>query len=287
MVNCKEYTKIIKAKLKDETKGFKSKPKIAVIQIGNNPSSNSYIKGKQKDCEEIGIEFKLYKLNEESTSTYNLIGLIADLNLDSSINGIILQHPVPNNIDVKLVQNCIDDCKDIDGSKNNGLFDPCTPKGAIDYLKFNHYNFTGVNATVVGRSEIVGKPLAKMLLDLDCTVTICHSKTDKEDLPMLMHGSDIVFTCIDKIEFFGEEYFSPWIDVIDFGLGLGEDGKLHGNLNRNAVDMLKNIQKYTANDQIIISGTGGTGLLTRIALMCNTVKAYQIMNGLTVSEWLK
>lgn len=285
MLNCKEYTEIIKNRLRKEIEGFESKPKLVVIQIGDDPSSNSYIKGKKKDCDEIGIEFELRKL-EETTTTFDLIYLVTDLNHDPNVNGVILQLPVPKNINVELIQQCIDGYKDVDGFIENGIFDPCTPKGAIDYLKFHNYTFAGVNATVVGRSDIVGKPLAKMLLDLDCTVTICHSKTDKNILPIYMCESDIVFTCINQIEYFDENYFSPWTDVIDFGLGLGEDGKLHGNLNKNAVEMLTQNKKHQ-NDQIIISGIGGTGLLTRIALMCNTVKAYQLMNDITVSEWLK
>ena len=286
MLNCKDYTQLIKRKLLDEITKLSSVPKLVVIQLGDNPSSNSYIKGKRKDCEDVGIDFELYKLEETVTNEY-LANLIEELNNDSSVSGIIVQLPVPKHINVNMIQELINDGKDVDGFNKNSMFDPCTPKGAIDYLKYHNYKFEGKNATVVGRSEIVGKPLARMLLDLDCTVTVCHSKTDNDCMSIYMSGSDIVFTCIDKIEFFGPEYFDPWHDVIDFGLGVGEDGKLHGNLNKDAIAALKDYIKSNGEDQVLISGVGGTGLLTRIALVCNTVKAHQMLLGVSVPEWLK
>lgn len=287
MINCKEYTEIIKQKLKEEINKLPSIPKLVVIQVGNHESSNSYIKGKEKDCNDVGIVFEHYKLINEGASTNSISDLILKLNEDTDVNGIIVQLPLPSHINVKHIQNLISKFKDVDGFGKNSIFDSCTPKGAIDYLKYHDYQFSGKNATVVGRSEIVGKPLARMLLDLDCTVTICHSKTDNDCLSVYMSDSDIVFTCIDKIEFFGPEYFDPWCDVIDFGLGVGEDGKLHGNLNKDAIATLKDYIESHGENQVLISGIGGTGLLTRIALLCNTVKAYQLQNGIEVPNWLK
>lgn len=268
MISCKDYAAMKKEELKmkiDERVIIR--PQLAVIQIGDNPASNSYIKGKQKDCEEVGIFFSHYKFSSD-ISHDELKEFIADLNEDPIYNGIILQLPVPSHIDVKDIQRLIDPAKDVDGFNPDSSFQPCTPLGVINYLKFNGYHFRGKNACVIGRSDIVGKPLAKMLLDLDCTVTVCHSKSD---LRSVLPCQDIIFTCINQIEFFDETYFAPYQDVVDIGLGKGTDGKLHGNLTEAAYLQQK---EYTCtNNSMVISGTGGVGLLTRLELLNNTYKA--------------
>lgn len=268
MITCKDYAALKKEELKmkiDERVIIR--PQLAVIQIGDNPASNSYIKGKQRDCEEVGIFFSHYRFSSD-ISNDELKEFIADLNEDPIYNGIILQLPVPSHIDVKDIQRLIDPAKDVDGFNSNSYFQPCTPLGVINYLKFNGYHFRGKNACVIGRSDIVGKPLAKMLLDLDCTVTVCHSKSD---LRSVLPCQDIIFTCINQIEFFDETYFAPYQDIIDIGLGKGTDGKLHGNLTEAAYLQQK---EYTGtNNSVVISGTGGVGLLTRLELLNNTYKA--------------
>ena len=268
MISCKDYAALKKEELKmkiDERVIIR--PQLAVIQIGDNLASNSYIKGKQKDCEEVGIFFSHYRFSSD-ISHDELKEFIADLNEDPICDGIILQLPVPSHIDVKDIQRLIDSDKDVDGFNPDSSFQPCTPLGVINYLKFNGYHFRGKNACVIGRSDIVGKPLAKMLLDLDCTVTVCHSKSD---LRSVLPCQDIIFTCINQIEFFDETYFAPYQDVIDIGLGKGTDGKLHGNLTEAAYLQQK---EYTGtNNSVVISGTGGVGLLTRLELLNNTYKA--------------
>lgn len=268
MISCKDYAALKKEELKmkiDERVIIR--PQLAVIQIGDDPASNSYIKGKQRDCEEVGIFFSHYRFSSD-ISHDELKEFIADLNEDPIYNGIILQLPVPSHIDVKDIQRLIDPAKDVDGFNSDSYFQPCTPLGVINYLKFNGYHFRGKNACVIGRSDIVGKPLAKMLLDLDCTVTVCHSKSD---LRSVLPCQDIIFTCINQIEFFDETYFAPYQDVIDIGLGKGTDGKLHGNLTEAAYLQQK---EYTGtNNSVVISGTGGVGLLTRLELLNNTYKA--------------
>ena len=268
MISCKDYAALKKEELKmkiDERVIIR--PYLAVIQIGDDPASNSYIKGKQRDCEEVGIFFSHYRFSSD-ISHDELKEFIADLNEDPIYNGIILQLPVPSHIDVKDIQRLIDPAKDVDGFNPDSYFQPCTPLGVINYLKFNGYHFRGKNACVIGRSDIVGKPLAKMLLDLDCTVTVCHSKSD---LRSILPCQDIIFTCINQIEFFDETYFAPYQDVIDIGLGKGTDGKLHGNLTEAAYLQQK---EYTGtNNSVVISGTGGVGLLTRLELLNNTYKA--------------
>ena len=268
MISCKDYAALKKEELKmkiDERVIIR--PYLAVIQIGDDPASNSYIKGKQRDCEEVGIFFSHYRFSSD-ISHDELKEFIADLNEDPIYNGIILQLPVPSHIDVKDIQRLIDPAKDVDGFNPDSSFQPCTPLGVINYLKFNGYHFRGKNACVIGRSDIVGKPLAKMLLDLDCTVTVCHSKSD---LRSVLPCQDIIFTCINQIEFFDETYFAPYQDVIDIGLGKGTDGKLHGNLTEAAY--LQQKEHTGTNNSVVISGTGGVGLLTRLELLNNTYKA--------------
>ena len=268
MISCKDYAALKKEELKMKIdENIIIRPYLAVIQIGDDPASNSYIKGKQRDCEEVGIFFSHYRFSSD-ISHDELKEFIADLNEDPIYNGIILQLPVPSHIDVKDIQRLIDPAKDVDGFSSDSYFQPCTPLGVINYLKFNGYHFRGKNACVIGRSDIVGKPLAKMLLDLDCTVTVCHSKSD---LRSVLPCQDIIFTCINQIEFFDETYFAPYQDVIDIGLGKGTDGKLHGNLTEAAYLQQK---EYTGtNNSVVISGTGGVGLLTRLELLNNTYKA--------------
>lgn len=268
MISCKDYAALKKEELKTKIdEHIIIRPYLAVIQIGDDPASNSYIKGKQRDCEEVGIFFSHYRFSSD-ISHDELKEFIADLNEDPIYNGIILQLPVPSHIDVKDIQKLIDPAKDVDGFNPDSYFQPCTPLGVINYLKFNGYHFRGKNACVIGRSDIVGKPLAKMLLDLDCTVTVCHSKSD---LRSVLPCQDIIFTCINQIEFFDETYFAPYQDVIDIGLGKGTDGKLHGNLTEAAYLQQK---EYTGtNNSVVISGTGGVGLLTRLELLNNTYKA--------------
>ena len=268
MISCKDYAALKKEELKTKIdEHIIIRPQLAVIQIGDDPASNSYIKGKQRDCEEVGIFFSHYRFSSD-ISHDELKEFIADLNEDPIYNGIILQLPVPSHIDVKDIQRLIDPAKDVDGFNPDSYFQPCTPLGVINYLKFNGYHFRGKNACVIGRSDIVGKPLAKMLLDLDCTVTVCHSKSD---LRSVLPCQDIIFTCINQIEFFDETYFAPYQDVIDIGLGKGTDGKLHGNLTEAAYLQQK---EYTGtNNSVVISGTGGVGLLTRLELLNNTYKA--------------
>lgn len=272
MLTCKEYTELKKKELKKYIEDNGLKPCLVVIQVGDRPESNSYIRGKMRDCGEVGIECIVHKYDVGVTQGL-LEGLIKAFNMNPDIHGIILQLPVPEYIDVKRIQNLIDIRKDVDGFNPMSPFDPCTPKGVIDYLKYNNYEFEGKDALVIGRSDIVGKPLARMLTDLDCTVTLAHSKT--EHLTYHMSNADVVFTCINKIEHFKintVDYPGQSVDFIDIGLGLGEDGKLHGNLHHRDVEDYKKEHPYN----ICISGTGGVGLLTRLALLQNVVRAAEM-----------
>lgn len=268
MINCKDYVTVKKEELRNKLLDcdYKRRPRLTVIQIGNNPASNSYIKGKRKDCEEVGIAFDLVNFPETITHT-ELCTIVKHLSLLDSVDGLILQLPVPDHINVKEIQELINPAKDVDGFNKYSTFDPCTPLGVINYLKHNRYIFEGKNALVIGRSDIVGKPLARMLTDLNCTVTLAHSRSKLRDI---LDYQDIIFTCIDKIEYFDETYFGAHQDIIDIGLGKSENGKLKGNLSSAAV---RRLSRGKCN--ILISGIGGVGLLTRLELLNNTFKAYR------------
>ena len=268
MISCKEYTQLKKDELKKKIVDQNLNIKLVIIQVGDDSASNSYIKGKRKDCDEVGIEMKLMKY--EAISTEKIISLIKELNEDESVTGILVQLPLPQNIDVKAVQNSISPEKDVDGFGDYSCFKPCTPLGIINYLKYIDYSFEGKNACVIGRSRTVGLPLAKMLLDENCTVTVCHSRTN--NLISIIQSSDIVFTAIDKPAYFYDpETFELGQDIIDIGLGRDDTGKLCGNIARNYADVLREF--YEPTDKIFLSGTGNVGLLTRLALLENLYQA--------------
>lgn len=272
------YVSIEKNKIKKELKCCNTRPHLGAIYFGDNPASDSYIKGIKKDCDELGYEFTAIKVEPSLANSYVVRTYIDSLDKILSVHGIIIQKPLPDSVNLSIFDS-INPGKDVDGAGKDSIFYPCTPLGVINYLKFNGYRFEGKNACVIGRSDTVGKPLAKMLLDLNCTVTICHSKSNLRRTltsPLMSSFScqDIIFTCIDKIEFFDESYFAPTQDVIDIGLGIGKDGKLHGNLTEEAYIHQK---EYTGlHNSVVISGVGGTGLLTRLELLKNTFKAFKL-----------
>ena len=273
MVSVAEYVKLKKAELKEEIERHEQKPSLFVLQLEDNPSNTSYIKGLKRDCEELGIDCDICTSGKcKNITTVQAANTIYVYQRFKDYDAILVQTPLPYGIDPESVAKEIDTLQDVDGFTEFSPYEPCTPKGVVDYLEYNNYEFDGKTACVVGRSKTVGSPLAQMLLDRNCTVTVCHSHTGEDDLAELMAESNIVFTCTNQIEQFGNKFFSGSSDVIDFGLGIGKDGKLHGNIKKETLnELLANNKEYY--ERIVISGTGGTGLLTRIALMENIVKA--------------
>lgn len=255
----KDYVALKKAELKEKTAQLDIPPVLLVIQVGDNPASNSYIAGKKRDCAEVGVIALHVKLSEEATEDE-----IIDLFYKFDCDGIIVQLPLPKHINVKNIQRHIPLEKDVDGFRAESPFEPCTPLGIINYLKYNDYQFEGKDALVIGRSDIVGKTLARMLTDLDCTVTLAHSKT--VSIVRNWRNADIIFTCIDKIEHFKAKNMPAYADVVDIGLGRNAEGKLAGNVADAST-------RPMIADRFTISGTGGVGLLTRLALLENVCKA--------------
>lgn len=270
MNHCKTFSENMKNLIKTKVSGMVEKPILTIIQVGNNPSSNSYIKGKIADCQATGIKHNHLQFSEDIT-TDELVHKIETA--DAYSDGTIVQLPLPKHIDIKTVQNAISSGHDVDGFSILSHFKPCTPAGVIKYLEYEDFDFKGKTACVIGRSDIVGKPLAEMLLEKDMTVIVCHSKTPRETMMQMVESADIVFTAINPIEFFDEEWFDSLNGrhIIDIGLGVNADGKLRGNIKKEVKDQL-----ITDNpNKIIVSGVGGVGLLTRITLLEHTLIAQE------------
>lgn len=270
----------VKAKLKEEVEALRLKgisTGLAVIIVGDDPASRVYVNHKKNDCAEIGIKSFEYAL-PEATSEEELLGLIETLNNDPNVNGILVQLPIPKHIDEDKVIAAINPLKDADcfHPENVGklmigkpLFLPCTPSGVIELLEANDIQIEGKNCVVVGRSNIVGKPQAILLLAKNATVTICHSKTP--NIQDFCKNADILVVAIGKAEFIKPEYVKPGAVVIDVGVSRGADGKLVGDVQFLAVSELASA---------ITKVTGGVGPMTRAMLMKNTVKATLIQNKL-------
>lgn len=260
MISCKEYVEIRKQELKDKILNTGRVPKLCVIQVGDDPASNSYIKGKSKDCDEVGIEFHHIKL-DECIGQHTLINCITECAMNDKYDGIIVQLPLPSHINADVITDYIPASKDVDGFRRDSLFDPCTPKGIIDWLEYNNYDFVGKDVVVVGRSKIVGKPLVNMLIDRGATVTCCNSKTG--DLNHYMWYADLVVSAIGMPKYFSNVDFVNSDIVIDVGINRDENGKLCGDVDRDDID-----------EGIYVTPVpGGVGLLTRLALIENVVAA--------------
>ena len=270
IITCKQYVAIAKDRIKKEVYSFTEKPELVVLQIDHNPASDTYISGKEKDCNEVGIDFIKFNFDSSKDSQNKIVEIIQAANNDKYVNGILLQVPIPEKYDLKYLQSLISPEKDVDGFKRDSLFDPCTPKGIMDWINHNCIDLVGKNIVVVGRSEIVGKPLVKMLIDKGATVTSCNSHT--KDIEDFTHNADIVITAIGKPKYFTAEYFGMSTDlIIDVGINRDENGKLCGDVNAE--------QTLMVYPQIYITPVpGGVGLLTRTALLDNVVKAYKMQN---------
>ena len=267
--------KLIAQKIKDEIKikilDLKEKPGLAVILVGEDDASKIYVKNKEKDCNEIGFYSEVYKLNE-NTSNGELINLIKDLNNSDKIHGIIVQLPLPEHIKEEVVINTISPEKDVDGftyinagklfTGNNGLR-PCTPAGCIELIKSTGNEIKGKDAVIVGRSNIVGKPMAMMLMQEHATITVCHSKT--RNLSEITKKADILVAAIGKAKMITADMVKEGSIIIDVGMNKDENGKLCGDVD------FENVKEKVA---FITPVPGGVGPMTRAMLMKNTLHAY-------------
>lgn len=252
----KEYVAFRKEEMKQEVLAMSKKPCIAIVQINEDPASYAYIKGKLKDAAELGIDANLIKLPLE-TSQEELMKVIDELNKDSKHDGFIVQMPLPNQINEEDVKLAIDPKKDVDGFHPLSSLAPCTPKGIMNYLKFENIPLCGKNAVVIGRSNIVGKPMAKLLLKANCNVTVLHSKTSQEDMARYIENADIIVVAIGKAGFLDNRFkYKADATIVDVGISRDETG-LHGDAIPNLPVKLQT------------PVPGGVGLMTRLALYEN------------------
>ncbi|HHV45435.1 MAG TPA: bifunctional 5,10-methylenetetrahydrofolate dehydrogenase/5,10-methenyltetrahydrofolate cyclohydrolase [Tissierellia bacterium] len=249
-------------------------PMLAIVRLGDNPGDISYEKSIIKNCDSVGIKAKVYEL-DVNTTTGKLVELIEELNIDNSISGILVFRPLPKHIDEEIIRNSISTKKDVDCMHPWNLekifegdisgFAPCTPKAAMEIIKYYDIPLEGKNVVVVNRSMVVGKPLAMMLLKENATVTICHSKT--KGLHTLTNNADIVVVALGKAKFFDERYFNEKSVVIDVGVSEDENGRISGDVDYEKVEPI--VDKITPVP-------GGVGSVTTSILLSQVVHACKI-----------
>lgn len=271
LIDGKAISAEIQERIKREVDTLDRKPGLAVILVGEDPASCVYVRNKEKMCNKLGIQSFVYRLPED-TSEKELLDLIEELNENDKVNGILLQHPVPPQIDEHKAFNKISPDKDVDGFHviNRGklaigedCFVACTPLGVITMLKHEGVEISGKRAVIVGRSNIVGKPLFELLLKENATVTVCHSKT--KNLKAICLEADILIAAIGKPKFITKDMVKDGAVVVDVGINR-IDGKLIGDVD---FDNVKDTASY------ITPVPGGVGPMTMATLMENVLKAYK------------
>ena len=266
----------IRQELKQKISNLQSSPSLAVIIVGNNPASEIYVKSKEKACIDVGITPKTYAL-DENTSQADLLNLINKLNNSKEINGILVQLPLPKHLDTTTILQSITPSKDVDGfhplnsgyltQNTNQGYIPCTPKGIIRLIKETNLDLTGLNAVVIGRSQIVGLPIAQLLIQQNCTVTITHSKT--KNLPEICKNADVLVSAIGKPEFVTKDYIKPNAIIIDVGINRTENGLKGDVCYQDGLELAQHITPVP----------GGVGPMTIAMLLENTYEAFLKQNS--------
>ena len=260
----KEYVKYRKEEIKELVSHMETVPSLTIVQLNDDPASNAYVKGKLKDAAELGINANLLKF-DINTSEEELLRIIENLNNDDQVDGFIVQMPLPKHIDEEKVKLAISPKKDVDGFHPLSPLAPCTPQGIMNYLHFEKVEILGKNAVVIGRSNIVGKPMAKLLLRESANVTVLHSKTTFEDMSRYIANADIIVVAIGKQGFLDNKFtYKESATIVDVGISRDETG-LHGDA---IPDLPVKLQTPVP---------GGVGLLTRLALMENLLKIKEML----------
>lgn len=276
------------------------RPGLAAVRVGDDPASAVYVRNKMRACEEVGIRSEQHAL-PGTTSAIELADLIESLNSRADVDGILVQLPLPAGIEDAGIIEAIDPSKDVDGfhpvnigklSLGKPTFAPCTPAGIVELLERSRVAISGTNACVVGRSQIVGRPMAQLLLQRDATVTICHSRT--RDLELVTRQADLLIVAIGRPGFVGREHIRPGATVVDVGMNrlsdetmvrrlFGDDAdKRLDTIDRRGYTLVGDVNPSEADE---VAGLrtpvpGGVGLLTVAMLMRNTVKAAKLRRGL-------
>lgn len=276
-IGCKDIVEDLKTSIKEEVQRFSRAPFLAVIQVEGNPASDVYVRKKAEMCEELGIAHHTYLLRD-SVTTVELTTIIDSLNRDDTVDGILVQLPLPDHIDTNRVIDSISVEKDVDGfsvattgllSQGRPNISPCTPYGIIHALKTWGVVLRGKQVTIIGRSNIVGKPLASMMLNEDATVSICHSKTDPKLLKSFCRSSDVVVLAVGKPKLIDSSYIKDGAWVVDVGVNRIPDAskktgyKLVGDFD---------YEDTSERNFTVTKVPGGVGLMTVISLMKNTVQ---------------
>ena len=280
IIDGKELAKKIRANLKIECEELKKKninSKLAVIMVGEDPASKVYVRNKSRACEDVGIKYEEYLLDSKITQK-ELIELIEKLNNDKTVNGILLQSPIPSNLDINEAFRTISSEKDVDGFNpvnvgklvlNQDTFVSCTPYGIMKMFEEYDIDLTGKNVVILGRSNIVGKPLIHCCLNKNATVTSCHSKT--QNLAQKAKEADILISAIGKANFVTANMIKENAVVIDVGINRLDNGKITGDVD------FENVKEKAS---YITPVPGGVGPMTIAMLMNNVIKATKRQNGM-------
>lgn len=273
LLNGKELAQKLQQEMTQEVTELKGKglqPGLAVILVGEDPASQVYVRNKERAANNIGMYSVVYRL-PETTSEADLIAKIEELNHDDKVHGILVQLPLPKHINEDLVLDTIDPAKDVDGFHPMNLGNlfagkptmiPCTPAGIMELIKLSGMDLAGKNAVIIGRSNIVGKPMAHLLLQANATVTICHSKT--KDLPKVAKQADVLVVAIGRANFVTADFVKEGAVVIDVGINRDENNKLTGDVKFDEVAPLTSY---------ITPVPGGVGPMTITMLMRQTIDA--------------
>ncbi|MGO5332887.1 bifunctional methylenetetrahydrofolate dehydrogenase/methenyltetrahydrofolate cyclohydrolase [Enterococcus cecorum] len=273
LLNGKELAQKLQQEMTQEVTELKEKglqPGLAVILVGEDPASQVYVRNKERAANNIGMYSVVYRL-PETTSEADLIAKIEELNHDDKVHGILVQLPLPKHINEDLVLDTIDPAKDVDGFHPMNLGNlfagkptmiPCTPAGIMELIKLSGIDLAGKNAVIIGRSNIVGKPMAHLLLQANATVTICHSKT--KDLPRVAKQADVLVVAIGRANFVTADFVKEGAVVIDVGINRDENNKLTGDVKFDEVAPLTSY---------ITPVPGGVGPMTITMLMRQTIDA--------------
>ena len=290
------------ARIKEEVKAEIAsgiRASLAAVRVGDDPASAVYVRNKIRACEEVGIRSEHHAL-PDSTTTEQLLELVASLNSRDDVDGILVQLPLPAQVNEIAIIEAMDASKDVDGfhpvnagklAMGRPVFVPCTPAGIMELLDDRGIEIRGANACVVGRSQIVGRPMAQLLLQRDATVTICHSRT--RDLPSVTRTADLLVVAIGRAGFIGRDHIKPGATVIDVGMnkvsGVDEVQKLFGDEAEKRLEVVAKRGSTLVGDVnpaeaaevagMLTPVPGGVGLLTVAMLMKNTLKAAKLRRG--------
>lgn len=276
IIDGKAISAAIKDELKEQVAAYKENGveiTLAVVKVGNDPASAVYVRNKEKACEYVGITSRTLALPEETTEE-ELLKVVDELNNDSAVNGILVQLPLPKHIDESKILLAIDSNKDVDGFHpvnvgkmviGEDTFLPCTPAGIIEMLKRSDIDITGKECVVIGRSNIVGKPMSMLMLKENATVTIAHSRT--KDLKEVTKRADILIAAIGKAKFVTADYVKDGAVVIDVGMDRDENGKLCGDVDFASVEPIASA---------ITPVPGGVGPMTVTMLLVNCLRSVEL-----------